>query len=61
MLLQLGDPGPQVGDPRLELHTVNHAVSIAVDQPPDPAPQGANAALDLPDVRIGLTRLMRGP
>src|SRR5215212_9263051 len=55
MLLQLGEPGPQVGDPRLKLHTVNHAVSIPVYQPPDPAPQGANAALDLPDVGIGLT------
>ena len=53
MLLQLGDPGPQVGDPRLELHTLNHPVSIAVNQPPNPAPQGANAAFDLPDIRIG--------
>jgi hypothetical protein len=54
MLLQLGDPGPQVGDPRLELHTLNHPVSIAVNQPPNPAPQGAHAAFDLPDIRIGL-------
>ena len=54
MLLQLGNPGSQVGDPRLELHAVNHPVSVAVNQPPNPTPEGAKTALDLPDIYIGL-------
>src|SRR3954469_15422223 len=39
VFLQLGDAGPQVGQTRLELR----ALDDAVDQPPDPAPQRADA------------------
>src|SRR3954470_4188840 len=48
VFLQLGDAGPQVGQTRLELR----AFDDAVDQPPDPAPQRADATLDLAHVRV---------
>ena len=52
VLLQLGDTGPQVGQTWLELRAFDQAVGIAVDQPPDPAPHRADAALDLAHIRI---------
>src|SRR3954469_21854476 len=48
----MGDARPQVGHPRLELHPLKDPFGKAVDQPPDPTPQGANATLDLYDIRI---------
>ena len=55
MLLQLGDPAPRSATRGSNSTRSITAVSIPVYQPPDPAPQGANAALSLLDVGIGLT------
>src|ERR1700712_3975568 len=38
LLLQLRHPAPQIGDARLELAPFDHALSITVDEPADPAP-----------------------
>jgi hypothetical protein len=52
VLLQLSNADSQVGHARLELRAVNHTICVSIDQPPDPAPQGADAALDLPYIAI---------
>ena len=52
LLFQLSDAGPQVGHARFELSALDEAVGISIDQPPDPAPQGTNAALDISDICI---------
>jgi hypothetical protein len=52
LFFELGDTGPEVGDARRELGTLDDTLCIPVDQPADAAPQGADPAFDLPQIGV---------